>query len=118
LYSIMEDIKEILIDNAKEYYRNALSAEIKQEFNSAVTLFFKTISALCDIYILIKEKRIPSNHSERFKILELKYPEIYKIIDSVFPFYQESYRAKLNKEISWRFKEDAKRLFKILNINI
>ena len=49
-------------------------------------LYFKAISALCDIYIFIKEGKTPSNHTERFRILELKYPEIYKIIDKGFSF--------------------------------
>ncbi len=90
----------------------------KKEYNTAVTLFFKTISALCDIHILIKEGRVPSSHTERFRILELKHPEIYRIIDKDFPFYQDSYKARLNREISLMLKNDAKRLFKLLNIRM
>ena len=114
----MEDVKKIFIENAKEYYRNAIDAENKREYNTSVTLYFKTISALCDIYIFIKERKLPSNHTERFRILESKYPEIYKIIDKNFPFYQDSYRTKLTKEISLMFKNDTKRLFEILGIRI
>ena len=51
----MEDIKTTFIENAKEYYRNALKAENKGEYNTSVTLYFKTISALCDLYIFRKE---------------------------------------------------------------
>lgn len=112
------NLKEILTENAKEYYKNALEVEKRQEYNSSVTLFFKAISALADLFILIKEGKMPSNHTERFRILELRYKEIYKIIDKDFPFYQDSYRAKLNKEISEMLKEDAKRIFKLLNIRI
>lgn len=114
----MEDVKEIFIENAKEYYRNAGDAENKKEYNTSVTLYFKAISALCDVYIFIKEGKFPSNHSERFRILESKYPEIYKIIDKDFPFYQDSYRAKLTGDVSLMFKNDAKRLFEILGIRI
>ncbi|MEK6912672.1 MAG: hypothetical protein AABX26_01810 [Nanoarchaeota archaeon] len=94
----MENIKRIFIENAREYHRNALAAENKSEYNTSVTLYFKAISALCDIYIFIKEGKTPSNHTERFRILELKYPEIYKIIDKDFPFYQDSYRQNLQKK--------------------
>ena len=94
----MENIKRIFIENAREYHRNALVAENKSEYNTSVTLYFKAISALCDIYIFIKEGKTPSNHTERFRILELKYPEIYKIIDKDFPFYQDSYRQNLQKK--------------------
>ncbi|MEK6829362.1 MAG: hypothetical protein AABY15_04490 [Nanoarchaeota archaeon] len=114
----MEDIKKIFIENASEYYRNALEAEGRKEYNTAVTLYFKAISALCDIYIFAKEGKIPSNHSERFRILEAKYPEIYRIIDRDFPFYQDSYRAKLTRETSIMLKNDAKKLLEILGIRI
>lgn len=114
----MENIKKIFIENAKEYYRNALGAENKNEYNTSVTLYFKAMSALCDIYIFIKDGKIPSNHAERFRVLELKYPEIYKMIDKDFPFYQDSYRAKLTKETSLMLKNDTKRLFEILGIKI
>ena len=43
---------------------------------------------------------MPSNHAERFRILQFRYPEIYKLIDKDFPFYQDSYKSKLNKENS------------------
>lgn len=114
----MEKIKKIFIENAKEYYKNAVEAEGKKEYNTSITLYFKAISALCDIYILINEKKLPSNHAERFRILELKYPNIYKIIDKNFPFYQDSYRTRLTKEVSFMFKNDTKRLFEILDIRI
>ena len=114
----MEDIKRTFIENAKEYYRNALKAENKGEYNTSVTLYFKTISALCDLYIFGKEGKLPSNHIERFRILESKYSEIYKIIDKDFPFYRDSYRTKLAEDVSLMFKNDAKRLFEILGIRI
>ena len=69
------ELKNILILNAKEYFRNALNTDAKREYNSSVTLFFKAISALVDVFLLINEGRIPSNHAERFRILELKYKE-------------------------------------------
>ena len=110
--------ENILIENAKEYWRNALLAEERNEFNTAVTLFYKTLSALADIYILRKEKQIPTSHADRFRILETKHPNIYQILDKDFPFYQDSYRSKLDKETSDVLKEDAKRLFKILGIEL
>lgn len=114
----MEKIKNILTENAEEYYKNAVLSENKKEYNTSVTLFFKAISALCDLYIFLKEGKIPSNHVERFRILESKYYEIYKIIDKDFPFYQDSYRARLTKEVSLMLKNDAKKLFEIIKIKI
>jgi len=105
-----------LKENIKEFYESALQSEKEKKFNVAVTLYFKTIAVLTDLYILQKEGKIPSNHSERFRILESKYPEIYKIIDKDFPFYQDSYRIKLNKEVCEVLKNDAKQLIKILKL--
>jgi hypothetical protein len=112
----MVDLKETLIANAKEYYRNAVSSEKRNEFNSSVTLFFKCISSLVDLFILNNSGKIPSSHSDRFRILEVKYPEIYKIVDICFPFYQGSYRSKLNLETSGVLRKNAERLFILLGI--
>ena len=113
-----EPIANLLIENALEYYENALEAEKKKQFNSAVTLFFKAISALCDCYILNMEGKSVSSHSERFKILRSKYLELYNIIDKDFPFYQDSYKIKLNQEVSTILKDDVKFLFKKLKVGI
>ena len=112
------ELKNSLIENAKEYFKNAIDAQKRNEYNTSVTLFFKTLSALGDLNILINEGRMPSSHSERFRILEQKYKKIYFILDKDFPFYQESYRTKLDKETSLMFEEDARELFKTLNIAI
>ena len=113
-----DELRNLLVGNAKEYYKNGMDAEKREEYNSSVTLFFKAISSLCDIYILEKDGRIPSSHSDRFRILETKYPDIYRIIDKDFPFYQDSYRTRLTKEVSVMLKEDVRRLCKILGISL
>ncbi len=113
-----EELKKTLEQNAKEYYKNALRAESRKEYNSSVTLFFKAISGLADLFLIMKEDKLPTSHSERFRILEEKYPDIYRILDKDFPFYQSSYRSKLNKETSELLKEDAEKIFKILGIKI
>ena len=107
-----ENLRNILENNAKEYYRNAVQADEKKEYNSAVTLFFKALVALSDLIIFLKEKKIPSNHTERFRILEDKYPEIYQILDKDFSFYQNSYSAKMDKEASNVLRKDVEKLFK------
>jgi hypothetical protein len=111
-------LKKDLEENAKEYFNNALTAQKNKQCNTAVTLFFKSISALADLIILKKDGKIPSNHAERFRILEKEYKEIYRIIDKNFPFYQDSYRSKLNLEVSKIFENDTRRLFEIAGIKI
>jgi hypothetical protein len=113
-----ENIEKQLIENIKEFYDSALGEEKKSHYNVAVTLYFKTIAVLADLYIYKKEGKIPNSHSERFRILETNYHDIYELLDKSFPFYQDSYKIKLNKEVCVLLKNDAKKLIKILEINL
>jgi len=109
-------IEKELIENINEFYTSAVKAEQEDKYNVSVTLFFKALAVLADLYIFKKQGKIPSSHSERFRILEEKYSDIYKILDKNFPFYQDSYRIKLNKEICEVLKNDAEQLIKLLKI--
>lgn len=112
----MNEKEIILVENFKEYFNSGLEAFERGKFNSATTLFFKAIATLSDLYILRKEGFIPSSHSNRFKILEQKYFDIYKIVDRDFPFYQDSYTQKMDKEAAKLLKEDVEKIKKILGI--
>jgi hypothetical protein len=112
----MEEKEPILIKNILEFYRNAIQTESNGDFNSSVTLFFKALAVLGDLYILRNEGKIPHNHTERFRILEEKYPLIYEILDKDFLFYQNSYRIQLNKENCEVIRKDVEQLFGILKI--
>lgn len=112
------DNKEILKENIKEYLKEASQAEKDSAFNSATTLYFKALAVLIDLFILEKEGFIPSNHNERFRLLELKYPLLYKILDKDFPIYQQSYRLKLAKDHAEVLKNDFKRVIEFTGIRI
>jgi len=105
-----------LKENIREFFDSAVKEEREGKFNVAVTLYFKALAVLADLYILRKEGKTPSSHSERFRILETKYPEIYKLLDKNFSFYQDSYRIKINKEICEVLKKDGEELIRILKI--
>ncbi len=109
-----EELKKILFKNAQEYYTDAVNTEKSGNYNSSVTLFFKSLASLSDFYILLKEGFTPSNHSERFRILESRYLEIYEMNDEVFSFYQDSYKIKLDKEICEVIRKNVERLFDIV----
>ena len=109
----MEMKEQILKENFNEYFELAEQTFKTKKYNSSVTLFFKAISAGVDLFILRKEGFVPSSHTNRFRIVQEKYPEIYEILDKDFPFYQDSYTKKMNKEAAEVLMEDAKRLKKI-----
>ncbi len=113
----MGEQEQLLENNAIEYYKNGVDAEKRGEYNTSVTLFFKALASLCDLFILKDKGFFPSNHSERFRILEKDYSDLYFIIDKDFSLYPNSYRLKLNKDISGVLKHDVETLFEKLKIN-
>ena len=106
----MDEKKNILSENLQEYFGLAEEALKRNKFNSAVTLFFKAISAGSDLFILKKEGFVPTSHTHRFRILQDKYPDLYNILDKDFPFYQDSYTKKMDKEAAEVLQEDANKI--------
>ena len=111
----MDERVKILMDNFNEYFQLGLRAFNEKKYNSATTLFFKAIVAICDLFLFKKEGKAPSSHSDRFRTIEEKYPEIYKILDRDFPFYQDSYTKKMDKESAELLKDDIGKIKKILD---
>ena len=111
----MDEREKILVNNFEEYFQLGLRAFNEQKYNSATTLFFKAIVALCDLFLLKKEGRIPSSHSDRFRTIEQKYKELYQILDRDFPFYQDSYTKKMDKESAELLKDDIGKIKKMLD---
>ena len=114
----MKEIEKILIEAAKEHYESGTFSIKKNKYNSAVVLFFKSLIALCDIYILRKTKSTPSSHNSRFRILKEISREVYDLLDKDFPFYQESYFQRMTKELAEIIKDDAENLAKKLEIEL
>lgn len=112
----MNEKEKILVENFDEYFAEGIKAFDKEKYNTATTLFFKAIATLCDLYILKKEGFIPSSHADRFRILEEKHKDVYKIADRDFPFYQDSYTKRMDRETAKLLKEDAEALKKMLGI--
>ena len=106
------DKKELLAKNIREFYREGNNALQRKSYNSAASLFFKTLAVIADWHILQKEGFIPKSHTERFRTLEEKYPEIYKILDKDFPTYQDSYTISLLKETAEVIKDDVQKIAK------
>lgn len=106
----MEEKERILNDNFNEYFELARQALMAKKYNSAVTLFFKAISAGADLFILKQEGQVPSSHTNRFRIAQEKYSELYNILDKDFPFYQDSYTKRMDKEAAEVLMEDAQRI--------
>lgn len=99
---------QILEKTAREYFEDAEDALKRGRCNSAVVLFFKSLLALSDLYILQKTGETPSSHNARFRIAQERFSEIYDMLDKDFPFYQDSYVHVMTKELAEVIKNDAK----------
>ena len=63
--------------NIREYYSEGNNVLGRGSYNTAVSIFFKALAVLADFIILADEGFIPKSHTERFRILKTRYPEIY-----------------------------------------
>ena len=104
--------EELLASNIKEFYGEGMNALKRKAYNSAASLFFKALAVLADWHILLKEGFIPKSHTDRFRILEQKYPQIYALLDKDFPAYQESYSISLSKETAEVIENDVRAVAK------
>lgn len=98
---------EILERAGREYYGSGKDALAKDRNNSAVVLFFKSLVAFSDLYILQKTGETPSSHTSRFNTAKEKFPEVYDLLDKDFPFYQDSYVQIMSKELAEVIMHDA-----------
>ncbi|MBU1252378.1 MAG: hypothetical protein KJ905_03685 [Nanoarchaeota archaeon] len=98
---------EILEKAAKEYFYSASDELTKKRYNSSVVLFFKSLLALIDLYILQNKGLTPSSHTERFRICQNNFGDVYNLLDKDFPFYQDSYVQMMTKELAEVIKEDV-----------
>jgi uncharacterized protein (UPF0332 family) len=99
--------EDVLEKTAKEYFHSAADELSKNRYNSAVVLFFKSLIALIDLYILQTKGITPSSHTERFRICQKNFQDVYNILDKDFPFYQDSYVHILSGELAEVVREDA-----------
>ncbi len=104
----MKEQEQLLEENIREFYTQGEESLTKQKYNAAVSLFFKALAVLADWHLLKTKGRIPKSHSERFRILEEKYPELYELLDKDFPVYQDSYQIKISKEIAVVLENDVR----------
>ncbi|ACS33134.1 hypothetical protein [Thermococcus gammatolerans] len=106
----MVNLDELKV-NAQEYLEDADYLYNKGHYNSALNLYFKALVAICDYIILRDTGKLPRNHTERFRILEEKYPDIYDIVDFHFNNYRKAYLMRATKEWVEVLKNDVHNLY-------
>ena len=74
------------------------------DYTSATILYFKTLFAMHDFILLAKIGYAPKDHNERFRLLEKHFPEQYRILDSEFNTYRNTYSRIISKETCSRIR--------------
>ena len=106
----MDEQKKVLIESLMEFLESAHDDESKGRVKSAITMYFKTIVESCDFLIFDKILKVPSNHNERFRVLEKYFPEIYKDVDYLFGIYRKTYSKKVDKEDLTQVKDGTNKI--------
>lgn len=110
--------EEILIKTATEYFDSGEEELGKRRYNSALVLYFKSLIALVDLFILRSSGNTPSSHTSRFRICQRDFSEIYNLIDKDFPFYQGSYFQLISKELAEVIRDDAQTVAQKVKIKL
>ena len=104
-----EQIKE-LQSTFLEEVGGALDQFSKNNYKNAIILLSKALFALCDIVIFLRLNKLPKNHSERFRILEEHFNDVYLVVDEVWSSYTDSYSKPVLKETCERLKNAIKKI--------
>lgn len=107
-----ENEEEVLKRNIKQFLSSANLVYKTEDFTSATILYFKALFSIFDFIILRDRGKIPKDHSERFRILELNYFNLYLVLDRIYPIYRNTYTTRINKETCKRIKENVERVIK------
>jgi len=75
-----------------------------KDFTSATVLSFKLFFAVIDYVLLTRKGLSPKDHTERFRLVQKWFPEIYVVLDKDFPIYQDSYTRTIEREVCDRVR--------------
>ena len=102
----------ILYQNIKKFINSADLVYKTEDYTSATILYFKALFAILDLIILKKEGRLPKDHSERFRMLEISHNELYIILDKTYEIYRNAYNMIIKKEDCNNIKDNVNRIIK------
>lgn len=102
------DLEKDLIENIKSFLASAELVYEKGDYTSATILSFKAFFAVLDFIILKKFGKTPKDHSERFRLLQKEFSDLYEILNKFYPVYRETYTLKIEKEVCNKVKENVK----------
>jgi len=105
----MDQLKELENTFLEEYESSKVLINLSKK-KSALILLSKALFALTDYMIFNKYKKLPKNHSERFRILEEKEYDTYSILNEVWSKYTDLYSKPALEDSIILLKEAIKKV--------
>jgi len=101
---------EDLIKNIRTLLKSAKLVYDAKDFTSATILYFKAAFSMAD-YILLKSQGVsPKDHSERFRMLQDSFPDLYLFLDKYFGTYRDTYSLTIDKETCDKVREGVNKI--------
>ena len=88
---------DALLENITSFWKSADVVYNLKYYTSATILYFKCLFVILDLIILKKKKKTPKDHTERFRILQQDFQDIYAILDKLFMIYRDTYSMQIEK---------------------
>jgi len=88
-----------------QFKRSADTLYADRDYTSATILYFKAWFAIQDYILLENIGQSPKDHSERFRLLEKKFPGTYHELDKEFSTYRDTYSKIIDKATCERIKK-------------
>ncbi len=109
-YIIIMVSEEALEDNIRQYWKYAEMAFENSDYNTSIIMHYKCMVACADLEIYREMSTIPSNHTKRFRVLEKRFPDFYKALDSNFGYYRDSYELEIKEKTAKKVRRDAQKI--------
>lgn len=102
---------ETLLKNIQKIWTSAETINNLRDYTSATILYFKVLFVILDFILLRSKMHSPKDHTERFRMLQRDFPDLYKILDKYFQIYRNTYSTTIDKE---KCEEIRKNVIKII----
>lgn len=107
-----------LINNIKQVLRSAELVYNDGDFTSATILYFKALFTILDFILLKNIGRTPKDHTERFRMLETNYSDLYEFTDKYFGVYRSTYSSSVDKKTCNDVRENVSKIIKKYKIPV
>jgi uncharacterized protein (UPF0332 family) len=107
-----------LLKNIKTVLTSADLLYLNKDYTSATILYFKVLFTILDLILLRSEGKTPKDHTERFRMLQEKYPDLYELLDKYFKIYRDTYSISIDKETCDKIKKNARTIIEEYKIQI